>query len=677
MVNKKNIAIIQARLGSSRLENKIFLKFRNETSLSFLINRISKSKLIDEIVVAIPKNKKNLKLKNYIKKKGYKFFEGKENDVLNRYYKTAKKFKADNIIRITADCPFHDSNLIDHAIKIFNEKKIDFLSNYNPPTFPDGFDLSIMSFNALKKANKFARTSYDREHVVPYILKSKKFKKFNIKSKFNLSKLRLTLDEQKDYELLKKVMDNLNLNFRYQDIVKLYKKNKNIFDLNKDIIRDIGSQISVGQKLWLKAKNIIPSGNMLFSKNAERFLPDLWPSYFSRAKGINIWDLAGKKYTDMSLMGVGTNILGYANTKVDKAVTKAISNGNISTLNCPEEVSLAEKLVSIHPWAQMAKFTRTGGEANAVAVRIARSFTKKDGIAICGYHGWHDWYLAANISNNKRLNKHLMNNLKVEGVPRSLKETVYPFRFNEFDQLKNIIKKNKNIGTIKMEVYRNVKPKTNFLKQVRKLCDKNNLVLIFDECTSGFRETYGGIHKLFGINPDMAIFGKALGNGYPINAVIGKKEIMKSANLSFISSTFWTERLGPVAALETLDIMKKNKTWKIITSNGKFLKKNWKKIIEKHKLDAEISGLDSMPKFTFKSKHRRIIKTFLTQEMLKKGYLIDEAVYLSILHNKNIIKKYLSEFEKVIKQIKAINNISKLRSLCRGRIAIDNFTRLN
>ena len=437
MVNKKNIAIIQARLGSSRLENKIFLKFRNETSLSFLINRISKSKLIDEIVVAIPKNKKNLKLKNYIKKKGYKFFEGKENDVLNRYYKTAKKFKADNIIRITADCPFHDSNLIDHAIKIFNEKKIDFLSNYNPPTFPDGFDLSIMSFNALKKANKFARTSYDREHVVPYILKSKKFKKFNIKSKFNLSKLRLTLDEQKDYELLKKVMDNLNLNFRYQDIVKLYKKNKNIFDLNKDIIRDIGSQISVGQKLWLKAKNIIPSGNMLFSKNAERFLPDLWPSYFSRAKGINIWDLAGKKYTDMSLMGVGTNILGYANTKVDKAVTKVISNGNISTLNCPEEVSLAEKLVSIHPWAQMAKFTRTGGEANAVAVRIARSFTKKDGIAICGYHGWHDWYLAANISNNKRLNKHLMNNLKVEGVPRSLKETVYPFRFNEFDQLKN------------------------------------------------------------------------------------------------------------------------------------------------------------------------------------------------------------------------------------------------
>ena len=171
MVNKKNIAIIQARLGSSRLENKIFLKFRNETSLSFLINRISKSKLIDEIVVAIPKNKKNLKLKNYIKKKDYKFFEGKENDVLNRYYNTAKKFKADNIIRITADCPFHDSNLIDHAIKIFNKKKIDFLSNYSPPTFPDGFDLSIMSFNALKKANKFARTSYDREHVVPYILK--------------------------------------------------------------------------------------------------------------------------------------------------------------------------------------------------------------------------------------------------------------------------------------------------------------------------------------------------------------------------------------------------------------------------------------------------------------------------------------------------------------------------
>ena len=677
MVNKKNIVIIQARLGSSRLENKIFLKFGNETSLSFLIKRISKSKLVDEIVVAIPKNKKNLELKNYIKKKGYKFFEGKENDVLNRYYNAARKFKAKNIIRITADCPLHDANQLDDSIKIFNKKNIDFLSNYNPPTFPDGFDLSIMTFDLLKKTNKLAKSSYDREHVVPYILKSKKFKKFNIKSKIDLSKLRLTLDEQKDYELITKVIENLKKNFRYPDIAKLYKNNKNIFNLNKDIVRDIGSQISAGQKLWIKAKNIIPSGNMLFSKNAERFLPDLWPSYFSKAKGINIWDISGKKYIDMSLMGVGTNILGYANSKINRAVTKAIAKGNISTLNCPEEVFLAEKLISIHPWAQMAKFTRTGGEANAVAVRIARSYSKKDGIAICGYHGWHDWYLAANISNNKKLNQHLMNNLKIEGVPKSLSKTVYPFRFNDFDQLKNIIKKNKNIGTIKMEVYRNVKPKNNFLKKVKKFFDKNNLILIFDECTSGFRETYGGIHKLFGVNPDMAIFGKALGNGYPINAIIGKKEIMKSANLSFISSTFWTERLGPVAALETLSLMKKNQTWKQIIKNGKFLKQNWKKLIDKYKLNAEISGLDSMPKFTFKSKHKRIIKTFLTQEMLKKGYLTDEAVYLSVAHNKNIIKKYLSEFEKVIKKIKILNNISKIKSLCHGKIAIDNFTRLN
>ena len=624
------------------------------------------------------KIKKNLELKNYIKSKNYKYFEGNEYDLLNRYFSAAKKFKGNIILRITADCPFHDPVLIDKAIKIFLDKKIDYLSNFYPPSFPDGFDLSIMNFKTLKIANKFAKKNYDREHVVPYILKSKKFKKFNIKNKDDLSHIRLTLDEIQDYELLKKIYEKFNNEkFTFGDIVKLYKTNKNIFNLNKGIKRDIGSQISQGQKLWIRAKNIIPSGNMLFSKNSERFLPDLWPSYFSKAKDINIWDLSGKKYIDMSLMGVGTNILGYANKVVDKSVNSAIKKGNISTLNCPEEVTLAEKLIEMHPWAKMAKFTRTGGEANAVAIRIARAHSKKDGVAICGYHGWHDWYLSANISNEKKLNDHLLNDLKVSGVPKNLKNTVFPFEYNNFNKLKKIISKNNNIGTIKMEVMRNVEPKNNFLKKVRKLCDDNNIILIFDECTSGFRQSFGGLHKIFGVYPDMAIFGKALGNGYPINAIIGKENIMKSANLSFISSTFWTERLGPVAALKTLEIMKKNKTWRTISENGKYLKRKWKKLIEKHKLNAHITGLDAMPKFSFASKNRLILKTFLTQEMLKRGYLTDEAIYISIYHNKINLNRYLKNFESVIIKIKNAKNISEIKKMCEGKISIDNFKRFN
>ena len=299
--------------------------------------------------------------------------------------------------------------------------------------------------------------------------------------------------------------------------------------------------------LWLRAKKVIPGGNMLLSKRPEMFLPNLWPAYFSSAKGFNVWDLDGVKYIDMSLMGVGTNTLGYGHPQVDIAVKKNIGLGNLTTLNCPEEVFLAEKLIEMHPWADMAKFTRSGGEANAVAIRIARAAAGKDGVAICGYHGWHDWYLAANLNNDDQLDGHLLPGLKPNGVPRSLIGTVFPFNYNEIGELERLVSDNR-IGVIKMEVSRNQIPKNDFLKKVRDLATQNGIVLVFDECTSGFRETFGGLHLKYGVNPDMAVFGKTLGNGYAINAVLGRRCVMDSAQSTFISSTFWTERIGPTAS---------------------------------------------------------------------------------------------------------------------------------
>ena len=262
---------------------------------------------------------------------------------------------------------------------------------------------------------------------------------------------------------------------------------------------------------------------MMLSKKPDLFLPEKWPAYFSKTKGCKVWDLDGREYIDLSIMGVGTNILGYNNIEVDEAVKKTIRKGNMSTLNCPEEVYLTEKLLRMHPWADMAKFTRSGGEANAVAVRIARAAAKNVNIAVCGYHGWHDWYLAANIGNNSNLNKHLLKGLNTLGVPKQLKKTVFPFNYNNLDELEKIIK-TKKIGIIKMEVSRNFEPNNNFLKKVRDIANKRKIILIFDECTSGFRQTFGGLHKYYKVEPDLAIFGKAMGNGYAINAVIGKKK---------------------------------------------------------------------------------------------------------------------------------------------------------
>mgnify|MGYP001157176404 CR=1 FL=1 len=403
------------------------------------------------------------------------------------------------------------------------------------------------------------------------------------------------------------------------------------------------------QKLYSEAIKIIPNGTMLFSKKPEIYLPGKWPTYYSKAKKAYVWDLEKKKYLDM-YFGVGQNTLGYANMEVDNAVIKSNRNGNMCSLNSDQDVKLAKKLIKIHPWAGFARFAKSGGEANAVSIRYARAISKKDKIAICGYHGWHDWYLAANLKSKKKLNDHHIQELKVDGVPKALKNTVYPFRMNNFNDL-NKIKKIKGLGVIKMEVFREKKPNLKFLKNIRKHCDKNNIVLIFDECTSGFRETYGGIHKNYKIYPDLLMLGKAMGNGYPITSILGRKKFINKVSNCFVSSTFWTERSGAVAACKTIEIMKRDKTYSKIKKIGKNVKKIWQELSSKHKLKIKIYGLDSIPCFQFLYKNHLAYKTFLTQQMLKKRILATTQIYISIAHEKKHLQNYKNNLDKIFKLI--------------------------
>ena len=429
--------------------------------------------------------------------------------------------------------------------------------------------------------------------------------------------------------------------------------------------------------LWTRAKKIIPGGNVFISKRPQFFLPELWPTYYSKSKGCEIWDLDGNKFLDFSLMGVGTNILGYSNKKINDEIKKVIDNGNMSSLNCYEEVRFSEALLNINKWADMVKFARSGGEANSIAVRIARATTNRQQVAICGYHGWHDWYLAANLKKKNKLSKLLLKGLLTKGVPNNLKNSVHTFIYNDFDYLKNLVNTNPKIGIIKMEVQRNQKPKNNFLKKVRNFCTKNKIILIFDECTSGFRETYGGLHKKYHINPDIAIFGKALGNGYAITAVIGKKEIMENAKNTFISSTFWTERIGFTAGFYCLKYMKQYKSWIYISKIGKYIKNEWKKIFLKYQLDVEIGGLESIPSFTFKSNNSERL-TFFTQEMLKKNFLSGNTIFISIAHKKKDVDKYLEYFEEVIEKLKNVENKGiKIKTKLLGPVRAETFERLN
>ena len=430
-----------------------------------------------------------------------------------------------------------------------------------------------------------------------------------------------------------------------------------------------------GQKLYSKAKQIVAGGNMLLSKRPEMFLPEQWPSYFSKSKGCEVWDLDGNKYID-TLMMPGTNSLGYNYAEIDEAVKETITSGNMSTLNAPEEVELTERLVELHPWADMARFARSGGEANSVAIRLARAASGKDNVAFCGYHGWHDWYLASNLSDTKGLDGHLLPGLDPHGVPKNLKDSVYPFEYNNFDKLEELVK-TKNIGVIKMEVYRNKEPENNFLHRVRKLADDYNIVLVFDECTSGFRKNYGGLHKLYDVEPDVAMFGKALGNGYAVTAVLGKREVMQAAEKSFISSTFWTERIGSSAALATLKVMEKEKSWDKITSIGENINKEWMKLSAEYELPILINGLAALTTFTFKSENALAYKTLITQEMLKKGYLAATAVYACTAHTPEIIKEYLENLKPIFQMIKECEEGRDVMELLEGPIAHNGFKRLN
>ncbi len=432
-----------------------------------------------------------------------------------------------------------------------------------------------------------------------------------------------------------------------------------------------------GQELYKKAKTMIPGGTSLLSKRPEQLLPENWPSYYSKSKGCEVWDLDGNHYYDCSMMGIGTNTLGYANDAVDSAVMEVVTAGNMTTLNCPEEVYLAEKLLQMEPWAGGVRYTRGGGEANSMCVRIARAYTGKDKIAICGYHGWHDWYVSVNLGESDALAGHLLPGIPTNGVPRELRGTAIPFHYNNFAELEEIVAKNPDLAAVKMEVCRNFGPEDNFLQKVRDLCTKNGIILIFDECTSGFRETFGGLFHKYNVIPDMTIYSKTMANGYACAAVLGKKEIMEAAQGSWISSTFWTERIGPTAALAALKEMERIKSWEIINAKGLENKKRWQALADKYGLKITQWGIPALAGYNFESPNHLAYKTYITQQMLKKGFLAGNSMYPCIAHTPEIVDHYFEELDKVFADIRDFEDGRDVMKALEGPVCQSGFKRLN
>lgn len=416
-----------------------------------------------------------------------------------------------------------------------------------------------------------------------------------------------------------------------------------------------------GVALYNQAKTLIPGGTQLLSKRPEMFAPDVWPAYYAKAKGYRVWDLDGREYIDMSIMAVGACILGYADDEVDDAVVGALRNGVNSSLNCPEEVTLAEALIDLHPWFGMVRYARSGGEAMSLAVRIARAHTQRDTVLFSGYHGWNDWYLAANLSDSKGLDGQLMPGLEPNGVPRALNGTAIPFDANNIESLREKVKgRENNIAAIIIEPARGEEASAGYLKAMRELADEIGAVLLFDEITSGFRMCAGGIHRNYNVNPDMAVFAKSMANGYAMAAILGTEKVMQSAQTTFISSTNWTDRIGPTAALATLKKYQREQVEKKIINTGNRVKEIWLNSALANGLDLKITGLPTLAAMSFVTPNATEWNTRFTIEMLKRGFLGFRQFKPSFAHDAHSLDVYASAVGEVFSELASDATCAKL-----------------
>ncbi len=692
------LAILQARMSSTRLPGKVLKPILGRPMLALQIERVLQSKKIDKLVVATSVDPTDDSIEALCRELSIPCFRGSLDDVLDRFYKAALNFQPKHIVRLTGDCPLIDPDILDELITFYLKGNYDYASNSREPTFPDGLDAEIFKFDVLEKAWKEAKLPSQREHVTSFIYQHpERFSLGIYKNAVDLSFHRWTVDYEEDFEFVSKIFEELypkNPRFRMADILKFLELHPELVEINKKFKRNEGFERSLQlDKIYMsaekfnlhkslslqeRAKKRIPGMSQLLSKSPYMFSYGVWPGYFSKAKGCEVWDLDGNRYIDMSISGIGANILGYADPDVDEAVKKAIDRGISSSLNCPEEVELADLLCEIHPWAEMVRFARTGGEAMTVAIRIARAYTGREKVAFCGYHGWHDWYLSANIGTEDALGEHLLPGLNPIGVPKALKGTAFPFRYNRLDELQKILENNKNeIAAIIMEPIRNMEPEPGFLEGVRKLADEAGAVLIIDEISSGFRMNTGGAHLILGIEPDIAVFSKALGNGYAISAIIGKSDIMKACVKTFISSTNWTERIGFVAAIATIEKHRKYDVGRYLIKIGEMIQKGWKDLSEKHQVPIDISGIPPLSHFTFKHEKHLVLKALFIQHMLERGFLASNIFYSMFAHKEEHVIQYLKAADEVFKLLKEAIDSDNPEKYLLGEPSSAGFGRLN
>lgn len=661
------VVIVQARTGSSRLPGKVLLDLAGKPVIQRVYERACKISGVDNVVIATTIDQQDDKLVDFCNSLAIPIYRGSVLDVLDRYYQAAKHYEADAIVRITGDCPLVDPLEVNKVVDKFVSGDFDYVSNTQPPMLPDGLDVSIGSFSAYEKSWKEAKLKSEREHVTQYIRKHpEKFRISSVEYNEDYSEHRWTIDEQEDYEFISKIYEKLaekKLYGHLRDVLIVLAENPDLVKLNSGFNRDEGLIKSIkedtkmivnknfakSELLLKRVKSLIPAGASTYSKSYRYFCEGAAPAFLDRGQGSHVWDVDGNEYIDY-VLALGPVIVGYNDERINQAVIEQMNKGMSFSLTTELEVALAEKLIEIIPCAEMVKFVKNGSDATTAAVRLARAFTKREKLLCCGYHGWHDWYIGTT-----------QNDL---GVPQCIKDLTIPFPYNDIESLETLFFENTgDVAAVIMEPMSLELPEPGYLEAVKEVTHQNGALLIFDEVVTGFRFGLSGAQGYFGVVPDMAAFGKAMGNGAAISAFVGRRDILKLIEEgAFVSTTFGGETLAIASALKTIEILEKENSFKKFTALGTKLLKGMKNIVSTLKIDDHVDFIGMPYHFTVKFKDTGRLTSFdllsvFQQEAVKRGVLMLGTHNFCLAHTEEDIQEtleaYNHSFEFVRKAIKA------------------------
>lgn len=634
------VAIIQARMGSTRLPGKVLASLGGRPALARVAEAAAAIPGVDRVVVATGEGAGDDPVAAWCAEGGIACRRGPEEDVLRRFALAARAEGADTVLRLTADCPLLDPTVCGEVLLLLERSGADYASNVSPPSWPDGLDCEAMTVESLLAADAEAERPSEREHVTLFIRnRPQRFRLVNLPCPVQgLARERWTLDRPEDLRFLDALAGALPAGPppSYLAVLRLLDGRSDLRELDPAATRNEAARNAMtadgfGKRSYrasvealARAEAVIPLGSQTFSKSRVQYPVGHAPLVLTHGDGGRVWDVDGNEYVDM-VCGLLPVVLGYRDPDVDAAIRAQLDRGISFSLPTPLEADLAERLVEIIPCAEKVRFGKNGTDATSAAIRLARAHTRRDRIAVAGYHGWQDWYIG---STTRDL-----------GVPGPVKALTHRFAFNDLDSLHALFKAHPGeFAAVILEPMTAEEPTPGYFAELAEMVRDAGALLVFDEIITGFRYDLGGAQALFGVTPDLAAFGKSMANGMPISAILGRADVMDLMEEIFFSATFGGEALSLAAAIATIDKMRREPVIPRLYESGRILAEGAAARIAKHDLGEVVglSGRDPWKLLVFRdhpTARKEAIKTLFMGRMYDHGVLIAASHNVCYAHS--------------------------------------------